>query len=293
MSSTSVSCSLSIFRQRELTGTTVQPNPTRNIVIFGETGSGKSSIINMIAQNANLAYTGSSVRGVTLSNTRYEVDIEGITYNVYDTAGLDEAKTGSVSKQQAITQLYSLLKSLDTGVNLLIFCYRAPRIRDTTHKNWRLFYEIICLRQVPIVLAITGLEQEENMDDWWIRNKGAFQEYEIHPNGIACITATRGRQRRSGGYQLDEEYEESKSKMWKQIGVHCLVTPWRVAPVEWLKKIILVSYESRWYDPCGIFDPIKHETTKEVISQGVQELVRRCEMSEEDATVLGKALSEV
>ncbi|KAG6907713.1 hypothetical protein DXG01_007626 [Tephrocybe rancida] len=242
----------------------------------------------MIAQNANLADTGSNVRGVTLSNTRYEVGIEGITYNVYDTAGLDEPNTGSVPKQQAITQLYSLLKSLTTGVNLLIFCYRAPRIRDTTHKNWRLFYEIICLRQVPIVLAITGLEQEENMDDWWTRNKGAFQKYEIYPNGIACITATRGGQRRSGGYQLDKEYEESKSKMWKQIGTHCLVTPWRVPTVQWLRTIVDISYETRW---CR--STIEHRSERKVDAQGVQDLVRRCEMSEDDARALGEALSKI
>ncbi|KAG6856852.1 hypothetical protein H0H87_012910 [Tephrocybe sp. NHM501043] len=263
--------------------------PTPNVVLFGESGSGKSSIVNMIAQS-DVAEVSSKVNGVTFKSTRYAIEIDGMGFNIYDTAGLDEADTGTIPKQKAVAQLYRLLKSLDTGVSLLVFCMRAPRIKDTTHKNWRLFHEIICRREVPIVLAITGLEQEDDgMDNWWVRNKGTFQAYGMHPNGIACITATRGKQLKSGRYCLEEEYEESKLKMWQELRTHYLQEPWRVPPVQWLKDIITVSYETRW---CGLMDPIEHKAVETVAGLGIGELVERCEMTQEDARVLGEMLSK-
>ncbi|KAG6868663.1 hypothetical protein C0993_012468 [Termitomyces sp. T159_Od127] len=260
--------------------------PTPNIVLFGESGSGKSSIVNMIGK-CDTAPVGSNAQGVTLSSTCYRVEFEGSHFNVYDTAGLDEADEGSVPKREAVVQLYRLLKSLETGVNLLIFCWRAPRIKDNTYKNWRLFHEIICDCHVPIVLAITGLEQEDDMDHWWLRNKGGFQKYQIHPNGVACITATRGRQLKSGAHRLDEEYEESQMKMWKQIRTYCLEEAWKVPPVEWLRRVMTVTYETRLCQ-----STIEHRTFHNEAAAGLKQLVARCELSEKDAWELSEALSK-
>ncbi|KAG6868662.1 hypothetical protein C0993_012467 [Termitomyces sp. T159_Od127] len=93
---------------------------------------------------------------------------------------------------------------------------RAPRIRDNTYKNWRLFHDIICDGNVPIILVITGLEQEKIMGQWWFENKGTFQKYGMHPNGVACITdtrssATRRNQLKSGDHRLVEEHETRAS----------------------------------------------------------------------------------
>ncbi|KAG6891453.1 hypothetical protein C0992_006712 [Termitomyces sp. T32_za158] len=260
---------------------------TPNIVLFGESGSGKSSIVNMIGE-CGTAPVGSGAQGVTLRSERYPVHFDGSQFNIYDTAGLDEADEGSVPKREAIVQLYQLLKSLQSGVDLLIFCIRGPRIKDTTYKNWRLFYEIICDRHVPIILAITGLEHEEgDMDRWWLCNKGAFQKYEMHPNGVACITATRGKKLRSGNYRLDEEYEESQVKMRTQIRTHCLEKAWRVPPVEWFRRVVEVTYETR---RCR--SPIEHKTIREEAAAGLQKLVARCELSEKEAWELSRVLSE-
>lgn len=263
--------------------------PVPNIILFGESGSGKSSIINMIAERT-VATISSGARGCTFQSARHLIHIEGFPYHIYDTAGLDEGDTGTVPKNDAIVQLFRLLKSLETGVNLLVFCMKGPRIKEAGHKNWRLFYEIICRRQVPIVIAITGLELESNMDDWWLRNKGAFQEYGMFPQGVACITATRGKRMRSGVYMLDDEYEESKEKVWKLFSTHHLTTPWKVLPVEWFSTIIVTTYSTRWG---GLCPPKEHRTPQEVAGPGIQELVNRCEMSQEDAAQLGRILSEV
>ncbi|KDR80470.1 hypothetical protein GALMADRAFT_1201748 [Galerina marginata CBS 339.88] len=262
-------------------------SPTPNIVLFGESGCGKSSIVNMIA-GRELAAVSSSVNGCTFTSARYEVDIQGTLFNVYDTAGLDEGDNGTVPKQAATVQLFRLLKTLDTGINLLVFCVRG-KIKPGTHKNWRLFHEIICRRQVPIVLAITGLEDEENMDEFWVRNKEAFQKYRMYPQGVGCITATRGRRLKSGVHRLDEEYEESKVKMWNLLKTQFLEQPWKVQPVEWFKDIINVTYES---ECLGLWHT-EHREVVTVAGSAIQELVDRCEMTEAEAKKLGEALSRV
>ncbi|KAG5641113.1 hypothetical protein DXG03_005976 [Asterophora parasitica] len=236
----------------------------------------------------DLANISSGVDGCTFTSSCYSVNFLGTAFNVYDTAGLDEGQSGTVPKQEAIVQLFRLLRSLDSGVNLLVFCMRGPRIKEAAHKNWRLFYEIICRRQVPIILAVTGLEQETDMDGWWVRNKGAFQRYEMYPHGVACITAMRGKLLKSGAHRLDDEYAESTLKMQTLINSTCLEHAWKVSPLEWLRDIVTVSYESRF---CG--DTIEHRHVSTITGAAVQELIDRCEMSSEEARKIGEVLSQV
>jgi hypothetical protein len=39
------------------------------------------------------------------------------------------------------------------GIDLLLFCVRAGRFTSTTQNNYRLFYEWLCEKNVPIVVA--------------------------------------------------------------------------------------------------------------------------------------------
>jgi hypothetical protein len=261
--------------------------PIPNIIFFGESGSGKSSIINMIA-GSSVAVVSSSVHGCTFTSARYAVNIEGSQFNLYDTAGLDEGDAGTVPKNDAIIQLFRLLKSLDTGINLLVFCMRGPRIKDAAHKNWRLFHEVICRNQVPIIIAITGLEQEEVMDEWWVRNKGAFQQYGMYPQGVGCITATRGKRSKSGAYRFEEEYEESREKMCRLLRGYHLDTSWRMEPIEWFTTVVNVTYSS---GNCPWDRMKEHKSVETVVGPGIRQLVNRCEMTEEEAKHLGEMLT--
>jgi hypothetical protein len=154
-------------------------------------------------------------------------NVAGSTFHIYDTAGLNEGEKGRVPSTEAIVQLYSLLQSLDTGVNLLVFCMRGPRLKSVAHHNWRFFHDIVCQHKVPIVLAITGLEHEVVMDDWWQDNKSAFQEQGLLPNGVACITAIKGKNN-----AFEAEYEESRVKMHRVLTECAFRRPWKAKPVE-------------------------------------------------------------
>ncbi|KAF9222657.1 hypothetical protein BS17DRAFT_175542 [Gyrodon lividus] len=73
---------------------------TRNVVIFGESGVGKSSLINMIAGH-EVAKTSSSGMGCTFQSSRYRMPITGEMFHVWDTAGLDEGIYGRVPAEMA------------------------------------------------------------------------------------------------------------------------------------------------------------------------------------------------
>lgn len=55
-----------------------------------------------------------------------------------------------------------------------------------------LFHEWLCEKKVPIVLVLTSLETEQDMEDVWIRLKSTFDKHGIVVDGCACITAANG-----------------------------------------------------------------------------------------------------
>ncbi|KIK44212.1 hypothetical protein CY34DRAFT_11223 [Suillus luteus UH-Slu-Lm8-n1] len=165
-----------------------------NVVLFGQGGVGKSSLVNLIA-GEDVAKTSIDVKRCTLQWQEYSIKFDGNSYNVFDTVGLDEAKLGITEYLDAIENAYSLIQDLERkgGIDLLLFCMRAGRLTTTLQSNYRLFYEFLCEKKVPIVIAITYLENEVGeMDAWWNRNKDTFHEQEFYVAGHACVTAIRG-----------------------------------------------------------------------------------------------------
>jgi small GTP-binding protein len=202
-----------------------------NVVVFGETGAGKSSLINMIAGH-QVAETSSRATGCTFHSTPYHVDIGGTHVTLWDTAGLNEGEIGTVAAKDAIINLYKLLRSLQDGLSLLVYCVRG-RIKTSTIKNYMMFYHGLCQGKIPIVLVVTGLELEHSMDDWWEENRNDFLRERMFFDGHACIAATKGKLGPTG-YMFEREYEESKEKVLKLIGGRCRGVPWKMKTALWM-----------------------------------------------------------
>jgi hypothetical protein len=205
-----------------------------NVIIFGETGTGKSSIVNMF-DGGKEANVDNGALGVTFEHEFYEKRINGSTFRVFDTVGLNEGTAGTVTAPKAIAGLYNLIAQLDDGVSLLVYVMRAPRIRATTQKNYDLF-RMLCDGEVPIVMAVTGLEDMDNMDEWWGNNKEAFHRCNMLFQGVACITATRGKLR-NGSYVYEAEFAGSKEKLEMLIGNNYSRTPWRMPRKPWFAAV--------------------------------------------------------
>ncbi|KAI9571678.1 P-loop containing nucleoside triphosphate hydrolase protein, partial [Boletus coccyginus] len=162
----------------------------RNIVVFGESGVGKSSLVNLVA-GRSIAATSSGAKGCTFHHKKYELQVDDTPYAIWDTAGLDEGTYGTVPAEIAEEHLKQLLRDLVTanGIHLLVYCVRASRLRKTLLSNYNLFYSAICRKKVPIVAVVTGLENyEEEMADWWTANETEFAMLKMHFDGHACVT---------------------------------------------------------------------------------------------------------
>lgn len=164
-----------------------------HVILFGETGVGKSSLVNLIAGH-EIAKVSADAFGCTMDSTEYEFKSGLATVRIWDTVGLDEPEIGVNSYLGAIEKATQLIKRLNAagGISLLLFCIRGNRITTTTQSNYRLFYEILGRREVPIALVITHLEREPQMEDWWPRNEKLLERYGIIAAGHACLTGVNG-----------------------------------------------------------------------------------------------------
>lgn len=192
-------------------------------------------------EKENRALVADHAEGVTFEYQAYTKTIKNSRFNIFDTVGLNEGMQGKVAADRAIQGLYDLLRDISKKggcISLLVFVMRAPRIRAMTQKNYQMFYEHLCDKGVPIVLVVTGLEHREDMDSWWSENEHIFKRYTMAFNGIACITATRGRQRRDGHWVYEEEYAASKTKVENLI-MEKATGSWKMPALDRLEEFIL------------------------------------------------------
>ena len=166
------------------------------------------------------ATVGSAANGVTFQHECYEKIIGDRRLNIFDTVGLNEGVSGTMSTSELIKELYRLMRGLDNGVSLLVYVVRGPRLTSSIRKNY-MIYEKFCEKKVPIVLVITGLEDEEDMDDWWKRNEAEFVKERMTFSGTACITASKGEDN-----VFAKKFEKSREKVEGLILDHCAETPW-------------------------------------------------------------------
>jgi tRNA U34 5-carboxymethylaminomethyl modifying GTPase MnmE/TrmE len=165
-----------------------------NIVLFGQSGAGKSSLVNLMAEE-EVAITSNDLTSCTLCWKEYSIEFGGESYKVFDTVGLEEPQLGIPQYLDAIENAYRLIQDLKKqgGIDLLLFCMRAGRLTSTLQSNYRLFHEFLCDKDIPVVVVITHLEHEKGkMDDWWTRNEEHFVRRQVHVAGHACITAIEG-----------------------------------------------------------------------------------------------------
>ncbi|KAJ3494496.1 hypothetical protein NLJ89_g10795 [Agrocybe chaxingu] len=193
---------------------------TPNIIVFGETGTGKSSLINMLA-GQSIAGVSNRALGGTFSSTPHDITLNGAPYRIWDTAGLNEGDHGSVPADVALGNLRTLVGNMSDGINLLVVLHARDAL------------PIICQGKVPIVIVITGLENESPMETWWDENHEELEKYEIKVDGHACVTATRGKR----GI-FEEEFKESQEKVQDLIIKTYSKTPWKADRERWWMDII-------------------------------------------------------
>ncbi|KAF8844608.1 P-loop containing nucleoside triphosphate hydrolase protein [Paxillus ammoniavirescens] len=139
-----------------------------NVVFFGKTGVGKSSVIQRIAGTAT-GTINNDTAGATILPKASEVTICAKRYQIWDTAGLNEGSKGRVPAKKAEKALKHLLSNLtrSEGVHLLVFCMRAGRVTRSLKGSYQTFVQKVCKERVPVVLVVTCLDKRDEREAWW------------------------------------------------------------------------------------------------------------------------------
>ncbi|KAF7969665.1 hypothetical protein HWV62_26715 [Athelia sp. TMB] len=210
-------------------------SPRQNIIVFGQAGAGKSSLINMIA-GEDFAETSSDTTRCTFDSKCYEVQLDGGPVILWDTAGLDEGIQGSSS--DAIARVYELIRRLEkNGVSLLIYCVRG-RIQDTTVKNYEMF-KAFCKGKVPIAVVVTALELVEDRKAWWSKNERSFRKTGMCFDDHACIVGIKG-PKLGNRFVYQDAYNSSSAEVKEMIKRTALSnsTAWNAERKVWLTGIM-------------------------------------------------------
>lgn len=198
--------------------------PIPNVIVFGESGGGKSSVINMLDGGPALPVDDSAEGSTSVvSPTACQKTISGLRCQVFDTGGLNKpGKTTWRRKDKtklARRQLERIIE--ETKFNLFVYVMSAPQIPRTAQQNYRILYDLAGPKRVPIVVVITRLEDRDGtMDQWWTENKLAFDQRDLIFDGHACITAWKGKLK-DGKYTNQDLYNVSKQKVEQLISNSC------------------------------------------------------------------------
>jgi len=191
--------------------------PEVNVLIFGETGVGKSSVVNM-ALGRQAAETNDEARGCTIMSAKYEQVWEGVKYNFYDSVGLGESLKGRVPKDEAIQHLVYLLKRLNKeGLHLLVLVIRKGRVKDVDVKNFDIFANSICEKKVPTLLCVTHCDADYPLDNWKIKNKAEVERQDIKACDIVCVCAERN----------GTNFGGSRQKFYQALYKYALLEPYK------------------------------------------------------------------
>lgn len=160
---------------------------TFRVLVFGATGTGKTSLCNILTGKSRP--TNNGAQGVTAKTHRYSGFIEeGRCIEIVDTVGLHESNFGTVPADKAIVQLVELLENSKEGFNLLIHVTRASRITEEHEEDYKFFVEKMTQGNIPVILVVTGCENESPMQVWIERNRRPFERFsykEIIPTCLA------------------------------------------------------------------------------------------------------------
>lgn len=173
------------------------------VLVFGATGTGKTSVCNELSGLDRPA--NDSATGVTFDCFEFPpYQYDGFSISITDTVGLNESEKGTVSPQESIEKLVSLVRESKAGYHLLIHVMRASRITKDHHDNYDFFVNVLTERKIPCVLVVTGCENHEPIEGWAEKYKHIFSDQGFAYSNILSTCFQKGGPFESGLLPLRE-----------------------------------------------------------------------------------------
>lgn len=158
------------------------------VVVFGKTGAGVSSLVNLIA-GSEVAQCHADTRPCTQQTKSYTTALADKQFCVYDIPGY-----GGCLPDTEITGIIQDIEN-EKRIDLLVYCLRKKRntmMPDAIREIRRAVPQ-----PVPIVAVVTELErQEDSMESWWttssetgrLKNGEALEKMGLKFDEHACVT---------------------------------------------------------------------------------------------------------
>ncbi|KAG1761961.1 hypothetical protein EDD22DRAFT_778972, partial [Suillus occidentalis] len=165
-----------------------------NVLLFGETGVGKSAIINLIMGN-DVAETLPDAEPCTLQHTPHEVNLGDRRFKLWEVSSIESM--GFFRAPFTTWRLKKSYKKLykDEGIYLLLYCMRGSRAQKALIKDYKFFTDIVgstttVAGGVPVAAVVTDLgDYPKDMDGWWAKNKDNLESLGMRFTAHACITS--------------------------------------------------------------------------------------------------------
>ena len=283
--SLNVHCQLSVPDANTLVEKFRSPKRPFHAILFGESGVGKSSVINLVVGNSE-AVVSSRLEGCTLDYRSYKINTGLHQFLVWDTVGFNGMHLEHNVCEKAIENAVHLVQDLHKrgGVDLLVFCKKEGRLTRSELNSFRLFQEVLCEGQVPVAFIITHLEHQNPMEEWWAENeKGLLKFFNLKAGAVAghaCITSIAP-ENLNGDPRLCEKRSESRQSVQAMLEDSisygsAFIKDERIWVMAFLRRLV---------------EMVGHPQRKEK-KVTVKNLVDRCGLTKEQATELIKMLYE-
>ncbi|KAI9572112.1 P-loop containing nucleoside triphosphate hydrolase protein [Boletus coccyginus] len=278
-----VHCQLNIPDATTLVEKFRSPKRPFHAILFGESGVGKSSVINLVLGDS-VAEVSSGINSCTLGYRSYKINTGLHQFLVWDTVGLNDMVEHNVCGR-AIENAIELIRDLHKqgGVDLLVFCKKHGRFSASELSNFRLFQEFLCEGQIPVAFIITHLEFHDPMEGWWETNgEGLLKACKLKTGAVAghaCITsrALEDPDDRKHHDKLSLSRQSVQAMLEDSISYGSAFTKDEgIWVMSFLKKLV------------GLVRVQRHPPRKEKIT--VRSLVERCGLTKEQAEELIKLL---
>lgn len=180
---------------------------TTNIMVCGEPGVATGRVINFIIGSTVLKPLTDYERE-PMAVTVIDTTIRSKSIRILYVIGPRDPYLELPTYHTTIRNMYQFVQLVKEagGIHLLLMCMVGSRVTAALQNNYRLFYDYICRREVPMILVITGLGKTRRLEDWWETHAN---DPELQPmtgciRGHACVTVLQGDDDEQG-----KKYQES------------------------------------------------------------------------------------